>query len=336
MNIADLKTLINQALAFLGKRFDSIEALLKPRDNSVDQIFAEASYELKQLTTMLMVKESDAAALVPAIARSIEMIQGISQTMKKQADAVIAEFDKKGTKESKSVDLLISNGVQLKAIAEILSNVAKSSSEQNEGKHLKNLSDELKTSLTAIAGALQHIEVKAPEVHIHGQEEMAGVLERIEKKLATVSNSEIVSAIKEVVGLLKKKLDFPKTMKFDTDQFRELRTLLSQGSQVSVVGGALGGGVSSASSLKSGRKVIAVTNTAVALGTAACQTAFITALVGNSAPVVVGGSDVIGDEATRTGKLMYPGDSITVSIDNLSKIYINGSANDGVSFTYTR
>lgn len=89
-----------------------------------------------------------------------------------------------------------------------------------------------------------------------------------------------------------------------------------------------------ATTISDGRQVVSVTNTPIAIGTGACKTIFITTLIGNATPVVVGGSTVVYTEATRTGKLMYPGDSITISIDNLSKIYINGEANNGVSFSY--
>lgn len=90
----------------------------------------------------------------------------------------------------------------------------------------------------------------------------------------------------------------------------------------------------SATSMTEGRKVVAVTNTAVVLGSGACKTIFINALTTNSNVVVVGGAGVIFTEATRTGKILYPGDGITVSINDLSKIYINGTAGDGVSFSY--
>ena len=91
-----------------------------------------------------------------------------------------------------------------------------------------------------------------------------------------------------------------------------------------------------AGSLGDGRKVVAVTNTAIAIGSAACKTVFITALIGNSAEIVIGGSGVIFPEATRTGTLKYPGDGMTVSVDNLSDVYINGNAGDGISFSYTK
>jgi hypothetical protein len=98
---------------------------------------------------------------------------------------------------------------------------------------------------------------------------------------------------------------------------------------------ALGSVGASATAMTSGRKVVAVTNTALALGSAACKTVFITALVTNSDVIVVGGSSVVFTEASRTGKVMYPGDYLTTSIDNIDSIFINGTAGDGCSFTYT-
>ena len=96
---------------------------------------------------------------------------------------------------------------------------------------------------------------------------------------------------------------------------------------------SLGG---SASVLVSERKVIAVTNTAVPLGSDICKTIFVTALTTNSDVIVIGGASVIFTEATRTGKIMYPGDAITLSIDNLDSVFINGLATEGVSFSFTQ
>jgi hypothetical protein len=84
------------------------------------------------------------------------------------------------------------------------------------------------------------------------------------------------------------------------------------------------------------RKVVAVEGTALAIGSAAkCKVVFVSALPGNTDLIVIGGSTVIYDLATRTGKILYAGDSITIEIDDISKIYINGKAGDGVAFSYT-
>lgn len=92
---------------------------------------------------------------------------------------------------------------------------------------------------------------------------------------------------------------------------------------------------SGATALTAGRKLVAVTNTAIVLGSAACRTIWINALTTNANVVVIGGSGVVFTEASRTGKILYPGDGMTIDIDNLSKLYVNGTANDGISFSYT-
>ena len=94
---------------------------------------------------------------------------------------------------------------------------------------------------------------------------------------------------------------------------------------------SLGG---SATVSASSRKVVAVTNTAIVIGSGACKAIFLTALSTNQNPIVWGDSGIVYTEATRQGAVLYPGDHATVSIDNLSKIYINGVAGEGVSFTY--
>jgi hypothetical protein len=89
------------------------------------------------------------------------------------------------------------------------------------------------------------------------------------------------------------------------------------------------------SGLADGRKVVAVTNTAIVLGSAACVHLWIGALVGNSDVLVVGGSGAVHTLASRTGTPLFQGDVMDMEIDNLSRVYINGVAGDGVSFTYS-
>lgn len=94
------------------------------------------------------------------------------------------------------------------------------------------------------------------------------------------------------------------------------------------------GGVATA--MSDGTKSVNVTNTSIAIGSAACKTVFITAKTTNTDVVVVGGASVVFNPlGSRTGKILYAGDSITIAIDNLNKVYINGDAGNGVTFSYT-
>jgi len=98
---------------------------------------------------------------------------------------------------------------------------------------------------------------------------------------------------------------------------------------------ALLGGTGSSVTVNSGRKVVAVTNTAIAIGSDPCKTVFITALTTNGDVVVWGDAAIVYTAGSRQGAVLYPGDKATVAVDDLGDIFINGLAASGVSFTYT-
>jgi hypothetical protein len=91
------------------------------------------------------------------------------------------------------------------------------------------------------------------------------------------------------------------------------------------------------SGISSGRKVVAVAGTAVALGATGTRIkkVVVTALMGNGDDIVIGGIDVVAALATRKGTPLMPGASIDVPLDDLANIYIDSvNSGDGVSFTY--
>jgi len=81
---------------------------------------------------------------------------------------------------------------------------------------------------------------------------------------------------------------------------------------------------------------VSVTGTAVVLHAAqACQVAMVKARKANVGTVYVGTSSVTNDETAGTGGLqLSPGDVITFSETDLSHLYINGAAGDGVSYLW--
>lgn len=89
------------------------------------------------------------------------------------------------------------------------------------------------------------------------------------------------------------------------------------------------------SNISQGRVEISETNTAVQLDSdTTIKRVIISAPFSNSDVIVFGGSGIIHTEASRTGAVLSQGASVDIAIDNLNKIYINGVAGDGVSFTY--
>ncbi len=85
-----------------------------------------------------------------------------------------------------------------------------------------------------------------------------------------------------------------------------------------------------------GRKVVASAATAEALATTtACKRVDITAEFNNTGVIVVGGSTVVADLATRRGVPLYAGSTYTVLIEDLADVYIDATVStDGVTYTY--
>lgn len=86
--------------------------------------------------------------------------------------------------------------------------------------------------------------------------------------------------------------------------------------------------------LLNGGKKVSVTHTAVAIAVStSCVALVITAASTNVNPIFVGNSSVTDDYFTTTsGEELQPGGSTGIAIDNLSKVFINGTANEGVSY----
>ena len=93
-----------------------------------------------------------------------------------------------------------------------------------------------------------------------------------------------------------------------------------------------------ATGIGDGRKVVTTNGTEVPLSTTSVRvrSLVVTAETDNTNPVTVGGSTVVGALATRRGTPLSAGQSISLDIDDLSKVYIDSITDgEGVTFTYT-
>lgn len=92
------------------------------------------------------------------------------------------------------------------------------------------------------------------------------------------------------------------------------------------------------SAIDDGRQTVATAGTAAQLTATRtpCKVVTITAETDNTGIIVVGGEDVVAALATRRGTPLNAGDSYELSIDDLSKVYLDTTVNgDGVTYTYT-
>ncbi len=104
----------------------------------------------------------------------------------------------------------------------------------------------------------------------------------------------------------------------------------SSGSQITSFGG------SGATGLADGVKTVTSAGTDVVLATStAVKWVAIQAQTDNTGLIAVGATGVDATEATGTGIILYPGDSLTFEIDNLADIFIDSTVSgEGVRFFY--
>lgn len=90
-----------------------------------------------------------------------------------------------------------------------------------------------------------------------------------------------------------------------------------------------------------GRRIVATSGDAIQLITAdtVCYKVILTALTNDTGVICVGGSDVDAAVQTRIGIPLVAGQSITLPIDNVNKVWIDSTVSgsvDGVTFIYFR
>ena len=101
--------------------------------------------------------------------------------------------------------------------------------------------------------------------------------------------------------------------------------------------GGGGGAITPPTSFTSGRAVVTTAGTAVPLAgvSTPITQVIVTAEIDNTNTVVIGGSGVVAALLTREGTPLEAGDSVTIDIDDLNKIYIDSLVSgEGVTFNY--
>jgi hypothetical protein len=84
-----------------------------------------------------------------------------------------------------------------------------------------------------------------------------------------------------------------------------------------------------------GTKAIAVTNTAVALSSSSvqCRAVIVCAHPSNGAQVWIGNSAVVSTPAgSETGIALQANEKFSLDIDDVSKVFVNGTSGDKVTF----
>ena len=167
------------------------------------------------------------------------------------------------------------------------------------------------------------------ENEVAGLKKLIGVgdLTKIESKIGAIY--DCIEKLNTTMQALK----FPTTIKLDEMQLKALRGSMGGGG-ISMLGGGVGAPVFATMGV--GNKAVATAGTAVVLAAVtACAKVEITAFETNTGVIVVGNSSVVAAVATRKGTPLGPGNTLTLNIHNLAKIYIDSTVSgDSVSYTY--
>lgn len=103
----------------------------------------------------------------------------------------------------------------------------------------------------------------------------------------------------------------------------------NQGTSPWIISGTVVANPTTPTTVLNGQVTVAVTNTAIVIsGSASVSGVIVQALAGNVGNVVVGANTV----TTANGFQLQPGQATSVAIDNLNKIFVNGTSGDGVCF----
>lgn len=286
---------LNKALAFFGVKFNELKDAVNNQNKTIKLDLGEASTEFSKAS--------------------------------KELGNLVKTLEGKEAKETKVDESSIESAKHLSNIAVTLKEtqtiLAKLSTKNND------FPSDLKSSLLSLSTFVQKWKPEEKKnIDLSDLTKMVIILRSVSEKLDKNKNGKLEDLMVQMLTKLNN-LEFPKTLKLDDMQLRQLSSGRSGGV-------SMGGGPSTNGLVYDGRKTVAVTNTAVRLATdKLCEEVFITALTTNTDVVVIGGPGVVHTEATRTGRMMNPGDSIVLKIHNLKDVWVNGAADDGVAYTYT-
>lgn len=294
----------NKMMGYIGKKIDELkEAISKPQKISVDvdlgsstKDFKSAAESLKSLVAGLESWGSDASNASKAMMGTESYFVVMAKSLKDMQKAI----EKMSAKDIEVMPAGMKES--LTAIVSAVKGMHQDLGEKMSANSMRALEGHMKDMIKAIEG---------------NRTETAGMVKQL---------ADAAMAISRI------KIEFPKTIKIDEMQMRQLG---QKGGSVSV--GTIGGGAPTNGVMYDGRKAVAVTNTALALSATSklCEEVFITAAIGNSNVVVVGGPSVVFTLASRTGQSLNPGQTLLVKIRDLNKLYINGTSGDAVEFAYT-
>lgn len=313
------KSLLNQSLAYLGKKIDELKTAVLSKDIKLD-----LGDSLKTIS-----KET-VRPLEQSINGLISEIQSQTRTLDKKTNADVVEslkmlrqeFNRKEFKAEISTSAIDFSPI-VKGLEALLGAV-------NSNKPVDN--KDVVTALNELRAAVKANKVVVPKVDLSKEFKslesvMGNVLLALEA--GGVRQREVYEETVDVFGKKVMEMKPKDTFKIDERQMQALMAAVTNSGAPEAPSGGL----------YSGRQVVTTAGTAVPLSATKerCENITIIAESDNSGIISVGDASVVAAEGSQRGAILTPLGSLSVKVGDLSKIYIDATVSgDGVSIAYER
>lgn len=323
----ELKNAINKALAYLGSKFDA-------QDKKIEEL-TKAVKESKQhieldLTTRAIEKLQDSKAIdANQIVDELKQATNAEIASKKFLADKLAEFEA-------ALDRNINGLANLSDQKTILQAIQKGIAEHT--RMMKESKGDAQTQklLTQLVQKIDKLHIEIPETDLSGMHDLQATMNAVLNEMRSQSTTKMEGMLQRIAEAVsaKQEIKIPDTMKLDDMQFRALAA--GKGGGATFGGGYIRGG-EHYTTVRDGSKNVTTAGTAVQLSSTSvlCEKVEVTAKIGNTDVIVVGASTVVAATGTRRGTPLDPGQTFTMYIDDLSKVYIDSVVSgEGCTFTH--
>ena len=323
------KETINRALAYIAQQFTGLGNKIDSLSDTVKKSSGKVELDL---TTRAIEKLQDSKALdANVIVDELKNATKLEVASKQFLAEKLSQFEKALDKNINGLANLSEHAGLLKDIkTAIVENGKQGVREKNADK-----TQGLLQRLIDITKA-KEMRVEAPDMS--GIDELSVKLDKLSSVMESKDDSKIGTKLDAIYDCIEKlnatmqNLKMPSEFKLDDMQLKSLRGGMGGGG-VSVLGGA----PATYSKIGVGNKTVTTAGTAVQVSSTSirCSKLEITALETNAGVITVGDSNVVAAVATRKGTPLGPGDTLTMNIHDVSKIYIDSTVSaDKISYTY--
>lgn len=326
--LRELGSFLGNKLETLGSAIKTNKPDLSEANRRLEQVRDEVRDQRKDIREVIIDSGAQFQVAINALMRATENLRSSIEGKEFRADTLNVSNTMEISEEEKEEKRMRHQELvaEIRQQADVLQRIAEKSADPVDFTATNALITQLIETVKQNSTIVEATDFSSLE------DKLEGLRETMDKKNNSVLEtkldklSDMISTFADSI----KNIKFPSTFKLDEMQLKSLR------------GGAVLGGVVSSSgehysSMKDNTRSVATAGTAVQLSATntLCEKVEITAKINNVGFIVVGGSTVVAAQATRRGTPLAQGDTMTLYVDNLSKIYLDAeNSGDGVTYVF--